>query len=83
MRRLLLCVTLLCAVAVLYGAHTLWVYLPQLARDRLRAVGVTGVSGGAWCTVEDGSRFFSFRRDRGSGDRRVRLDHGGYGRPAG
>jgi YfiH family protein len=37
--------------------------LPQLARDRLRAAGVTRVAGGSWCTVEDASRFFSFRRD--------------------
>lgn len=37
--------------------------LPGLARERLRAMGVTQVSGGAWCTVEDASRFFSFRRD--------------------
>jgi YfiH family protein len=37
--------------------------LPGLARDRLHAAGVRQVSGGAWCTVEDASRFFSFRRD--------------------
>lgn len=37
--------------------------LPGLASDRLRAAGVTQISGGAWCTVEDASRFFSFRRD--------------------
>ncbi len=37
--------------------------LPGLARDRLTARGVTAVSGGTWCTVEDASRFFSFRRD--------------------
>ena len=37
--------------------------LPGLAQDRLAAVGVTQVSGGTWCTVEDASRFFSFRRD--------------------
>jgi len=37
--------------------------LPQLARDRLAAAGVRRVSGGTWCTVEDSSRFFSFRRD--------------------
>ncbi|WP_428425606.1 peptidoglycan editing factor PgeF [Methylibium sp.] len=38
--------------------------LPGLARDRLAALGLNRVSGGAWCTVEDASRFFSFRRDR-------------------
>ena len=37
--------------------------LPRLARGRLAAAGVTAVSGGTWCTVEDASRFFSFRRD--------------------
>ena len=45
--------------------------LPQLARDRLAAAGVTQVSGGTWCTVLDQvdgrSRFFSFRRDRVTG----------------
>lgn len=41
--------------------------LPGLARDRLRQIGVTHVSGGHWCTVEDESRFFSFRRDRARG----------------
>lgn len=37
--------------------------LPGLARDRLARLGVTRVDGGTWCTVEDRSRFFSFRRD--------------------
>jgi YfiH family protein len=37
--------------------------LPRLARDRLEAIGVASISGGDWCTVEDASRFFSFRRD--------------------
>jgi YfiH family protein len=41
--------------------------LPGLARDRLAAAGVTQVVGGAWCTVLDASRFFSFRRDRVTG----------------
>lgn len=41
--------------------------LPGLARDRLRQLGVSQVSGGRWCTVEDASRFFSFRRDRVTG----------------
>lgn len=37
--------------------------LPRLARGRLAAAGLTRVTGGAWCTVEAPSRFFSFRRD--------------------
>lgn len=37
--------------------------LPALARDRLRAAGVTQLSGHDGCTVEDRSRFFSYRRD--------------------
>ncbi len=41
--------------------------LPLLARDRLGAAGVVSISGGTWCTVEDASRFFSFRRDRITG----------------
>ena len=35
----------------------------QLARDRLRAVGVNSVFGGGVCTVKDQERFFSHRRD--------------------
>jgi copper oxidase (laccase) domain-containing protein len=41
--------------------------LAGLARERLRAAGVTRLSGGGWCTVEEASRFFSFRRDRITG----------------
>lgn len=41
--------------------------LPQLARDRLRAAGAHAISGGEWCTVEETSRFFSFRRERVTG----------------
>lgn len=37
--------------------------LPALARDRLHQCGVTATTGAAWCTVEDPSRFFSYRRD--------------------
>jgi polyphenol oxidase len=37
--------------------------LSQLARDRLAAAGVVQVTGGHWCTFEEASRFFSFRRD--------------------
>ncbi len=41
--------------------------LPQLARERLLRAGVARIDGGVWCTVEDDSRFFSFRRDRVTG----------------
>jgi hypothetical protein len=45
--------------------------LQGLARDRLRALGITAVAGNdgsnAWCTVSNPSRFFSHRRDRISG----------------
>ena len=45
--------------------------LPALARQRLNALGVTGVFGNdgspAWCTVGNPSRFFSHRRDGVSG----------------
>ncbi len=41
--------------------------LSLLARDRLATAGVVSISGGDWCTVEDASRFFSFRRDRTTG----------------
>ncbi|MBU3739253.1 MAG: peptidoglycan editing factor PgeF [Rhodoferax sp.] len=48
-----------------------WADLPGLARDRLRALGVGAVHGNdgspGWCTVTQGSRFFSHRRDRTSG----------------
>jgi YfiH family protein len=45
--------------------------LPGLARQRLRALGITRVYGNdgspQWCTVANPSRFFSHRRDRVSG----------------
>lgn len=41
--------------------------LPRLARDRLEAAGLAAITGTAACTVEDASRFFSFRRDRVTG----------------
>ena len=41
--------------------------LPELARRRLRGLGLAQISGGHWCTVADPSRFFSFRRDRRTG----------------
>ncbi|RFO98723.1 peptidoglycan editing factor PgeF [Rhodoferax lacus] len=45
--------------------------LPALARQRLQALGVTGIYGNdgsqSWCTVANPSRFFSHRRDGVSG----------------
>ena len=41
--------------------------LVALARRRLAMLGVRQVSGGEWCTVDNGSRFFSFRRDGRTG----------------
>lgn len=41
--------------------------LAGLARTRLARAGVRQVTGGRWCTVEDDSRFYSFRRDRVTG----------------
>jgi polyphenol oxidase len=37
--------------------------LPGLAAQRLGVAGVHQISGGQWCTVQEASRFFSFRRD--------------------
>jgi polyphenol oxidase len=37
--------------------------LYALARRRLRALGVSRVSGGGLCTYSDGERFYSYRRD--------------------
>lgn len=37
--------------------------LPRLARERLQRCGVSAVHGGGACTVDDASRFFSYRRD--------------------
>lgn len=41
--------------------------LAGLARQRLMAAGVRMVSGGAWCTFSEPSRFFSFRHERVDG----------------
>ncbi|MDE2161375.1 MAG: laccase domain-containing protein, partial [Burkholderiales bacterium] len=38
-------------------------HLQRLARDRLEAAGLVDISADDSCTVEDASRFFSFRRD--------------------
>jgi hypothetical protein len=45
------------------GASRWLANLPQLARERLSRAGVRRISGGNWCTVEQRSRFFSYRRD--------------------
>ena len=49
------------------GPGKWWADLAALAHDRLQAAGVRAVRGGAWCTVNESSRFFSFRRDRVTG----------------
>jgi len=41
--------------------------LRGLAQDRLQAAGVTHITASTACTVEDASRFFSYRRDRRTG----------------
>jgi copper oxidase (laccase) domain-containing protein len=46
--------------------------LGGLARLRLASLGVTNISGAAWCTFEDRERFFSHRRD-GKGGRMAAL----------
>jgi len=38
--------------------------LVGLARQRLQAMGLGSISGGAWCTYSEDSRFFSYRRER-------------------
>ena len=45
------------------GAPRWLAHLPKLASDRLARAGVQHISGGNWCTVEQRSRFFSYRRD--------------------
>jgi hypothetical protein len=49
------------------AAGKYWGDLYALARRRLAARGVTGVSGGELCTVRDPARFYSHRRDRRTG----------------
>lgn len=49
------------------GASRWLANLPQLVRERLARAGVNRISGGDCCTVEDGARFFSYRRDGRTG----------------
>ena len=39
----------------------------ELARRQLRALGVTAIYGGGWCTFSERERFFSYRRDGRTG----------------
>ena len=62
------------AAAACFRAHGQGKFLadlPQLARRRLQALGITAIHGNDgsadWCTVSAASRFFSHRRDRVSG----------------
>lgn len=41
--------------------------LYALARQRLAALGIRRIAGGAWCTATDAERFFSYRRDGATG----------------
>ncbi len=41
--------------------------LPTIVRRRLERLGVGAITGGAWCTVADPLRFYSFRRDGRTG----------------
>jgi len=52
---------------VTHGASKYLADLGELARQRLRAVGVTAIFGGGMCTCTEPTRFFSFRRDGRTG----------------
>ena len=39
----------------------------ELARRQLRALGITMLFGGGWCTLTESEKFFSYRRDGSSG----------------
>ena len=39
----------------------------ELARRQLRALGIIALFGGGWCTLTQGDKFFSYRRDGSSG----------------
>jgi hypothetical protein len=44
-----------------------WADMYALARRRLRALGITQVTGGDRCTWRERERFFSYRRDGATG----------------
>lgn len=49
------------------AAGKYWADIFALARLRLARAGISYVGGGAWCTVSDPARFYSYRRDRLTG----------------
>ena len=52
------------AQAFVAGASRKWYCdIYELARQRLAALGVRRVAGADFCTVRDGARFYSYRRD--------------------
>lgn len=52
---------------VAHGAGKWLADIYRLARLRLEALGVMRIHGGGLCTVSDGERFFSYRRDGATG----------------
>lgn len=50
-----------------HGAPRWMANLPQLARERLQRAGVRRIAGGHWCTVEQATQFYSYRRDGRTG----------------
>ena len=56
------------ATAFVAGKSGKWLAdIYMLARQRLQRAGVTRIFGGTCCTVRDGDRFFSYRRDGQTG----------------
>ncbi len=57
------------AAAFAVGARPLHFYadIYALARAELKALGVSAVYGGGYCTFADQERFFSYRRDKTTG----------------
>jgi YfiH family protein len=52
------------AAAFIPGKNGKWMAdIYELARQRLRGLGVTNIYGGEYCTHGDAARFFSYRRD--------------------